>query len=265
MLGLRRQSRANLVELLSVDALKRCQERDRLLALESRVDEPVLDGNEGVALVLSVDDDSKRWGLNASRGKPEGELLPKKARQRVSADAIEHAARALRLVQVRIEVTRMLETLLDAALGDLFEKDALDLRVLVGLRRHLHEVVGDRLALAVGVGCEQNLVRLLGRSANRFDHLGLALFFEQLVGLLEAVVVVDAPALGKVLDVPLRREHLVAFADVLLDRLRLCRGLHDEEVLGHRIPSSKASRQLGNVEHGPPAVPRATPERAGAE
>ena len=159
----------------------------------------------------------------------------------------------------------MLEALFHAALRDLLEEDALDLGVLVGLRRDLHQVIRDGLALAIGVGGEQDLVGLLGSGADRFDDLRLALLFQQLVGFLEAIVDVDPAALREVFDVPLGRKDLVAGADVLLDRLRLCRGLHDEEGLGHRILSSKASRRLGNFGIGPPASPRSSPERAAGE
>ena len=231
-----RQPRADLVELLAVDALERCHERMGLLALEARVDEPVVDRNERITLVLAVDDDAKRGRLNPPGRKPKRELLPQQARKRIAADAVEHAASALRLVEVRIEVPRLVEALLDAALGDLFEQDALDLGFLVGLLRHLHEVVGNRLALAVGVGCEQDLVGLLGGGPDRFDDLGLPLLLEELVGFLEALLDVDASLLGEVLDVAFGREHLVAVTDVLLDGLRLGRGLHDEEDFGHRSP-----------------------------
>ena len=206
------------------------------LALEPRFDEPVVDRNERITLVLAVDDDPKRRRLNTPGRKPKRKLLPKEARERIAANPIEHAPGALRLVEVRIELPRLVEPLLNAALGDLFKQDALDLGFLVRLLRHLHQVIGNRLALTVGVGCEQDLVGLLGRSPDGFDDLRLALLLEQLVGFLEALLDVDAALLREVLDVAFGRKNLVAVADVLLDGLRLGRGLHDEEDFGHRSP-----------------------------
>ncbi len=98
--------------------------------------------------------------------RPKASLRHKQARQRIAPDAVEHAAGALRLVEMLVEAAGMLEAFVDALLGDLVEEDALDLHLLVRLLHLLHEVVGDGLALAVGVGGEQDLLDLLGLLAD---------------------------------------------------------------------------------------------------
>ena len=67
---------------------------------------------------------------------------------------------------------------------------------------------GDRLAFAIGVGREQDRVRVLGGALELGQDLLLAL--DDLVGLLEILLDVDAHLLGQVFDVTLRGQHLVA-------------------------------------------------------
>src|SRR5690606_27997861 len=107
----------------------------------------------------------------------EGELVPEEARERVAADAVEHAPRALGLVEVRVEVPRVGDALEHALLGDLVEEDALDLGLGVRLLDDVAEMERDGLALAVGVGREQDALRLLRRRLDGLDDLGLALLF----------------------------------------------------------------------------------------
>ena len=158
--------------------------------------------------------DCTRPGAQAER-----ELGPDQRRDVVADDAVEHAARALRVVKVLVEVARVVEPVLDALLGDLVELDALhlELRAL----ELLGDVPGDRLALAIGVGGEQERVGLLGLGLELGQDLLLAL--DDLVGLLEALLDVDAHLLGQVFDVALGGQDLVARPEVLLDRLGLGR------------------------------------------
>ncbi len=87
-------------------------------------------------------------------------------------------------------------------LRDLVEQHAVD--VWVGGPNLLGDVPGDRLALAVRIGRQQDLARLLGRGLDIRDHLLLSLD-DHVVGL-EVVLDVDTHAgLGQILDVPHRR------------------------------------------------------------
>src|SRR5690606_17462044 len=179
------------------------------LAHELGRDEPVVLRHERVALALTVDDDAERRGLHPARAQAEGELVPEQARERISADAIEDATRALRLVEVRVEVAWVGDALEHALFGDLVEEHPLDLDPRVRLEDDVPEMIRDGLALAVGVGGEQDALDLLGRSPDGLDDLGLPLLLEELVALLESVFDVDAPTFGEVHHVPLAGEHVV--------------------------------------------------------
>ncbi len=235
-LRLEGRPRADLLEPLAVPADERRGEARSIGRLERCLDEPVVDRNERLDLLLAIDDQPKRRGLHATRREPEGELAPEKAGEWIAPDAVEDAAGALRLVEVLVERAGMLEPLVDALLRDLVEEDPLDLDLLVRLLHLLHEVVGDGLTLAVGVGGEEDLLDLLGLLADVLDDLALALLFEDFVGLLEPVFDVDAAPLRQILDVPLGGNDVVVLAQVLLDGLGLGRGFDDEQRLRHLLP-----------------------------
>ena len=93
----------------------------------------------------------------------------------------------------------------------------------------LHHVPRDGLALAIGVGGEQDGASLFGGHLELGEHLGLVL--DDLVGFLEVLLDIDPHLLGEVFDVPLRGQHLIAGAEVLLDGLRLRRRLDHHECL----------------------------------
>ena len=98
----------------------------------------------------------------------------------------------------------------------------------------LGDVPGDRLALAVEVGREEDEVRALGRLRDVVDLLA-AVVVDDVLGL-EVVVDVDAElalarVLGQVADMAIGGEDAVVVAQVALDRPRLGRRLDDHEVL----------------------------------
>ena len=131
-------------------------------------------------------------------------------------------------------LARMGEGLADRALGDLVEGDPVRLRG--GDVGRLGDVPGDRLALAVEVGGEEDVVGPAGGLLDRRDLLAPVLR-DDVLGL-EVVVDVDAElalarVLGQVADVAVRGEDLVVLAEVALDRPRLGGRLHDHEVLRH--------------------------------
>ena len=172
----------------------------------------------------------ERDRLHAPRRQAERELRPDERRDVVADDAIEHAASALRVVEVLVERARMIDAVLDALLRDLVELDALDLELRA--LDLLGEMEGDRLAFAIGVGREQDGVDLLRGGLELLEDLLLALDDDVRLG--EVVGDVDGVLLlRQILDVALRREDLVPGAQVLLDGLRLGRRLHDDECLGH--------------------------------
>jgi hypothetical protein len=210
-------------------------------------DVPVLFGDEGVDLALAVDEEAEGHRLDAAGGEAEGELGPDQRRDVVADDAIEDAASALGVVEVVVELARVLDAVVDALLRDLVELHALDLEARA--LDLLLDVERDRLALAIGVGRQHHVVDLLGRRLELLEDLLFAL--DDRVGLREIVREVDGlRALGQVLEVPLRGEHVVARAEVLLDGLRLGRRLNDNERLGHHDLLSPQAGALGSTSLG---------------
>ncbi|MGC4089659.1 MAG: hypothetical protein QM756_17580 [Polyangiaceae bacterium] len=186
-------------------------------------------GDERFDLALALDDQAQCHRLHAACAQAESQLGPNQRRNVVAHDTIEHAASALRVIEVLVELTRVLEPLLDALLGDLLELDAphFELRPTKLLR----DVPGDGLTFAIRVGCEQDDVGLFGFVLELVEDLGLGL--DHLIGLFEALLDVDAHALGQVFDVALTGKHLIAGTKILLDGLGLGGGLDDYEGLGH--------------------------------
>jgi hypothetical protein len=96
----------------------------------------------------------------------------------------------------------------------------------------LGDVPADRLALAVRVGREEQVVGGLGRLADGVD-VALVLL-DHLVAHREVVVGIDRALLRhQVAHVAVGRQHLEILPEVLVDGLGLGRRLDDEQVLGH--------------------------------
>src|SRR2546426_12221409 len=143
----------------------------------------------------------------------------------VADQAVEHAARLLRVDFPLVDVEGMRQRVGDRVLGDLMEQDAPHLAAVRELARH---VPGDGLALAVRVGGEEHPFRGLRGLLDFGEGLGLLLDGHVLGR--EAVLDVHAElALRQIAQVPHRRLDGVARAQVLADRLRLGGRLDDDE------------------------------------
>ena len=165
--------------------------------VERALEVPVRREPERDPLPLPVDDQPGRDRLDAAGGQAGHDLLPEDRRDLVAVEPVEDPARLLGLDEVHVEVTRVLGGLEDRRLGDLVEDHPLHGDVL---RLELvEEVPGDRLALAVLVGGEEELVGVLEQVLELAD-LGLLPLGHDVVGL-EAVLDVDRqPAPRLVLD-----------------------------------------------------------------
>ncbi len=90
----------------------------------------------------------------------------------------------------------------------------------------------DRLALAVRVGRQKDVVGALGSTRDGFDMLLVLL--DQVVTHRKAVVRIDRAFLGdQVAHVPIRGQDGEVLAEVFIDRLGLGGRFDDEQVLGH--------------------------------
>ena len=183
---------------------------------------PVLLGTEGLDLGLAIHYQTHRHRLHPARRQTAPYLGPQHRADLVAHQPVEHAPRLLRFELVHVEFERMQDGLVHGLLGDLVEEHAVDVRV--GRANLLRDMPGDRLALAVGVGCQQNLAGPLGRGLDVRNHFLLALD-DHVLGL-EVVLDVDAHAgFGQILDVPHR----------CLDQVARAQVLHDGRGLGGRL------------------------------
>ncbi len=116
---------------------------------------PILHRDKRVNLAFAIHDEPQRHRLDASRRKPRAHLLPQDRADAVTDQPVQHAPRLLGVDQVHVDGARMRKRLVDGMLGDLVKDHALrQTRFDLG---GFHQVPGDRLALAVGVGGQVNL------------------------------------------------------------------------------------------------------------
>ena len=199
---------------------------------EERLERPVLAGGERVDLALALDDEPDGDRLDAAGRQARADLAAQQRAQGVADEPVDDPAGLLGVDEVRVDVAGMGEGLADRALGDLVEGHPMGLR-----GRHvggLGDVPGDRLALAVEVGGEPDVVGDLGRLGDLGELLAAVVRDDVLGG--EVMVDVDAElalagVLGQVADVAVGGEDLVVGAQVAFDRPRLGGRFDDHEVL----------------------------------
>src|SRR5579875_3063686 len=120
-----------------------------LAALELGLDGPVLLRREGLDRPFALADDAHGHRLHAPRREPAPHLLPEERRELVAHEPVEDAARLLRVDQVLVDGTGVLERFQHRLLRDLVEEHAV--HVAPPSPEPLGDVPRDRLALAVGV------------------------------------------------------------------------------------------------------------------
>ena len=192
--------------------------------LEQRLDRPVFLGHERADLVFAVHDQTGRDALHAARGQAALDLAPQEGRQLVAYDAVEDAARLLRVDQIDVNVARVVDAVFDRLLGDLVEGDALG--ILVPQLKQFLDVPRDRLALAVRVGCEVDEIAFADLAADLFDDFIFSL--DRHIFRLEIVLNIDAHFLFRqIAQMPHRRLDHIVRPQVFADGLGLGRRLHD--------------------------------------
>ena len=93
---------------------------------KSRLDAPVLLGEEGLDLLLAVADEPERHGLDAARREAVLDLLPEQGREVIADQAVEDAARLLGVDLGVVDLARRLDGVAYRLGRDLVEHDALD-------------------------------------------------------------------------------------------------------------------------------------------
>ena len=164
--------------------------------VEQRLDRPVLAGAERTDLALALDDEPDRDGLDAAGGQSATYLARQERAERVADEPVDDAPGLLGVDQVHVDRARVGERLADGRLGDLAEGDPA--RLVGGDVGRLGHVPGDRLAFAVEVGGQEDLVGAAGGLLDVRDLLA-AVVRDHVVGF-EVVVHVNAElALARIL------------------------------------------------------------------
>ena len=202
---------------------------------EPHRDRPVLAGREASDLPLALHDEAHGDRLDSPGREARAHLAREERAQRVSHQAIDDPARLLRVDEVLVDLPRMGEGMQDGGLGDLAEGDPGEL--LRRKRCRLRHVPGNRLALAVEVGGQEDPVRVPGRPLDGVDVLPRSLVRDHVLGR-EVVLHVHPElalpgVLGQVADVAVGGEHGVVRPEIAFDRPRLRGRLDDDEVATH--------------------------------
>ena len=183
---------------------------------------PVFAADEFFDFELAVAHQPQRHRLHPARRARARQLAPQHRRQREAEQIIERAARQIGIDQRLVDGARMLHRLGHRLLGDGVEHHALDglLAERLLLFEEFQHMPGDRLALAIGVGGENELVGALDRLGDVVEPL-LRLGID-LPEHLEIVVRIDRAGLRRqVADMAERGQDFVALAQILIDGLRL--------------------------------------------
>ena len=198
-------------------------------------------GDEFLDLEFAVADQPQRHRLHAAGRARAGQLAPQHRREREADEIVERAAGEIGIDQRAVDVARVLHRVEHRLLGDGVEHHALDGLLLerLLLLEHLEHVPGDGLALAVGVGGQDQLVGALDGPGDVVEPLlGLVVDLPDHV---EVGLGIDRAVLGRqVADMAERSQDLVARAKILVDGLGLGRRFNNDDI--HLIPLTLAGR-----------------------
>ena len=193
---------------------------------------PIFLGLKRLNLPFPLHDEAERHRLHPAarkaalaRGGRVVDFMIEQCGKLISHQPVEHAARLLRIYEAVIDLARVFQRLFDRLGGDLVEFDTVFLVFVQS--EHRLQVPGDRLALAVGVGCEIDVIRLFRLVRQSADNVLLALRID--VFRLEIVFDIDAQRMdGQIADMPRRSVHFVLSLQVFRDGLCLGRRLYDD-------------------------------------
>ena len=212
-----------------IEAFKPRGER-RPVMLESGLDAPIFLRAERLDLALAVDDQAQRDRLDAAGRLGARQLAPQHRRQGESDQVVERPARQIGIDQLLVDLARVVDGVDHGALGDFVERHALDRQLVQQPARlqRLDDVPGNRLAFAIRVGRQDQLVGALDRVG---DFLELLLAAALDFPIHEEVVLrLHRTVLGRqVTHVAERGQDAVVPSQVLVDRLGFGRGFDDDD------------------------------------
>ena len=195
--------------------------------------------------------------MDTARRQLRHDLLPQHRRHFVAVEPVENSTGLLRVDHLAVELARFVDRGLNRLLGDLVEHNAFDRYLRV---QNLNEMPSNRLALAILIRCEVQLVGFLQERLQEPDVVLLVtvLYVERL----EAIVDVNTrpgPLLRliclrhigriarEVTDMADGRLHGVSVAEILGNFLGFRRGFDDNEGIGHGGEPNRSLRRLSTV------------------
>jgi len=186
-------------------------------------DRPIFLAFERLDLALAIDDETQRDRLDTSSRLGTGQFAPQDRRKGETDKIIERAARPIGVDQILVQLARIRHCLEHGWLGDRVEGDAPDILWKdAPLPQYLLDMPADRLALAVGIGGEDQRVGILGLVGDRLQlagFVGIGLPFHR-----EAIVRIDRSILrGQVTDMAVGRQDAMTRSQIFLDGLGLGR------------------------------------------
>ena len=202
---------------------------------------PVFAGDELLDFEFAVTDQPQRHRLHAAGRARARQFAPQHRRQREADQIVQRAARHIGVDQRAVDLARRLHRIGHGLLGDGVEHHALDLLIFQRalLFHHLQHVPGDRFALPIRVGCENQAVGALQGLGDIVEPAGrLGVDFPDH---LEIGIRIDRTIFGgEVANMAERGQNLVGGAQILIDSLGFRRRLHDDDI--HVIPMAYGKR-----------------------
>ncbi len=143
-------------KLLELFTVEMGEPGDEVFALGGQIgfDGPVLARLKGFDLHLALDDQAQRRTLHAPGRQAAAHLFPQQRREVEAHQVVERATRLLRVDEVLGQLARLLDRMLDRALGDFVKLHAMYRFVVQHVFRfqNFMQVPGDGFALAIRVG-----------------------------------------------------------------------------------------------------------------
>ena len=154
--------------------MRRAENVSALSVASSAIERPIFLRLEFLDLEFAVADEAERDGLHAAGGAGAGQLPPQHRGEGEADEIVERPAGEIGVDQRTIDLARMAHGLEHGVLGHGVEYHPLDRDLAQGLLtvEHLINMPGDGLALAIGVGGEDQLARSLDRLGDLVEQLG---------------------------------------------------------------------------------------------
>ena len=220
-------------DLFAIGTNQPGDERRVLHRVQMRQQGPVFAGDEFLDFKLALADQPQGHRLHPAGRARARQLAPQYRREVEANEIIQRPAGEIGIDQAGIDLARVFHGVAHGIAGDGVEHDALDRLAFqhLFLLQHFQHMPGNRLALAVGIGRQNDAVGLLHRLGNVGQALGrlgidLPEHGEIAGGINRAILG------GQIADMAERGVNLVSRPKVFVDRLGLGRRFDDDDIHG---------------------------------